>query len=148
MCCSSFLPCSLVWTQSWPPAQTHQRPDRTCQSSCPTVWWRQSLDYGYKTRSMSPLCFPLNYSFTLTEILMRGMYVSVGAHFTKAVCCINQYLSMSTRSSLRRAHFFLGQKTLTRQPASRLSSMCSAWASWLTVCENTGQTHSHYFNDV
>ena len=30
-------PCSWAWTQSWPPAQTHRRPGRTCLSSCPAV---------------------------------------------------------------------------------------------------------------
>lgn len=44
------------------------------------------------------------------------------------------YLSTSTRSSRSRAHLLFGQNTRTRQPASRLSSMWSAWASWFTVC--------------
>lgn len=43
-------------------------------------------------------------------------------------------LSTRTRSSLSRAHLALGHITHTRLPASRSSSWCSAWASWLTVC--------------
>lgn len=55
-------------------------------------------------------------------------------HTNKTFCGPEVYLSTSTRSSLSRAHLVLGQNTLTRQPASRLSSMCSAWANWFTVC--------------
>ena len=45
----------------------------------------------------------------------------------------SDYLSTSTRSSRSSAHLVFGQKTRTRQPASRLSSMWRAWASWFTV---------------
>lgn len=47
---------------------------------------------------------------------------------------LSSYLSTSTKSSRRRAHLDFGQNTRTRQPASRLSSMWRAWASWFTVC--------------
>lgn len=43
------------------------------------------------------------------------------------------YLSTKTRSSLKRAHFALGQNTCTRQPAFKSLSIWRAWASWLTV---------------
>lgn len=57
------------------------------------------------------------------------------------------YLSTSTKSSLSRAHLALGQNTRTRQPASRLSSMWRAWASWFTVCtqSNTLQGCNLFF---
>lgn len=56
------------------------------------------------------------------------------------------YLSTRTRSSRSRAHFVLGQNTFTRQPASKLSSMCSAWANWFTVCRESvfGPHHMHF----
>lgn len=38
-------PCSSEWIQNSPPARTHQRPDRTYQSSCPAVWWHQFQDW-------------------------------------------------------------------------------------------------------
>lgn len=53
------------------------------------------------------------------------------------------YLSTRTRSSRSRAHLVFGQNTRTRQPASRLSSMWRAWASWFTVC--TGVVNIMHF---
>lgn len=45
-CAFWYPPCSSGWIQSWPPRQRHQRPGRTCRSSCPAGMWRQSQGWG------------------------------------------------------------------------------------------------------
>lgn len=65
----------------------------------------------------------------VSDMLLQAIYRCVPGGLSRS-----SYLSTSTKSSRRRAHLDFGQNTRTRQPASRLSSMWRAWASWFTVC--------------
>lgn len=49
----SPLPCSLVWIQSWRPARRHQRPGKTCRSSCPAGLWHPSQGWKGGKRGFS-----------------------------------------------------------------------------------------------
>lgn len=57
-CAAWYPPCSSRWILSWPPRQRHQRPGRTCRSSCPAGTWRQcrGWEHPWKEKDNSGKC--------------------------------------------------------------------------------------------
>lgn len=90
--------------------------------------------------SLSAIFFLLHFQLALHQcVMLFYMWLQAIYRCVPRGLSWSSYLSTSTKSSRRRAHLDFGQNTRTRQPESRLSSMCRAWASWFTVCR--GRRH-------